>query len=85
MRFVRTQGRQPRAPETKARLALGHKVRELREDAAISQEDLAYAIGMSRRYLSGIERGEANPSFDQLVRLAEGLSIHLDQLMPERI
>jgi transcriptional regulator with XRE-family HTH domain len=37
---------------------------------------------MSRRYLSGIERGEANPSLDQVVRLAVGLGVEVRELMP---
>ncbi|MGN6609310.1 MAG: helix-turn-helix domain-containing protein [Jatrophihabitans sp.] len=56
-------------------------VRSAREATQLSQEDLAHKIGMSRRYLSGIERGEANPSFDQLVRLAGGLGVTLPELL----
>jgi transcriptional regulator with XRE-family HTH domain len=37
---------------------------------------------MSRRYLSGLERGEANPTLDQIVRLADGLGVEPGELMP---
>jgi transcriptional regulator with XRE-family HTH domain len=56
-------------------------VRRLRDQSGISQEDLALRIGMSRRYLSGIERGQANPTFDQLVRLAEGLNSTIGEVV----
>jgi DNA-binding XRE family transcriptional regulator len=79
---VRTPGRQARPPETAYRIAFGQRVRALRERAGVSQEDLAHAIGMSRRYMSGIERGEANPSLDQLVRIASGLGVEVRKLMP---
>lgn len=39
---------------------------------------------MSRRYMSGIERGEANPTLDQLLRLAVGLNVEVSALLPER-
>jgi transcriptional regulator with XRE-family HTH domain len=48
----------------------------------ISQEALAHNIDMSRRYLSGIERGEANPTLDQIARLADGLGVEPRDLMP---
>lgn len=56
----------------------------IREQVGISQEALAHDIDMSRRYLSGIERGEANPSLDQIVRLADGLGVEPAALLPSR-
>jgi transcriptional regulator with XRE-family HTH domain len=81
---MRSHGRQARPPETAYRIAFGDQVRKLRERKQISQEDLAHAIGMSRRYMSGIERGEANPTLDQLVRIALGLGVEVAALMPSR-
>jgi transcriptional regulator with XRE-family HTH domain len=81
---VRSEGRKPRPAETEYRLAFGRSVRTRREAATISQEDLAHKIGMSRRYLSGIERGESNPSLDQVLRLAIGLDIEVSELLPPR-
>lgn len=81
---MRAQGRQTRPPESQYRAAFGSRIRQLRERADVSQEDLAHAIGMSRRYLSGIERGESNPTLDQLLRLATGLDVEVADLMPPR-
>jgi transcriptional regulator with XRE-family HTH domain len=76
------QGRKARSPESDYRVAFGNTVRRLRGEIDISQEDLAHSIGMSRRYLSGIERGESNPSLDQVLRLAIGLNVEVAELMP---
>lgn len=72
---MRSPGKQSRSPLTEYRAAFGRNLRAARERVGISQEALAHDIDMSRRYLSGIERGEANPTLDQVARLAEGLGV----------
>lgn len=67
---------------TEYRSVFGRHLRTLRESNEVSQEDLAHKIDMSRRYLSGIERGEANPTLDQIVRLAEALELNPGDLFP---
>lgn len=81
---MRSPGKQPRPPLTAYRAAFGRSLRVIREQVGISQEALAHDIDMSRRYLSGIERGEANPSLDQIVRLADGLGVEPAALLPSR-
>lgn len=79
---MRSEGRQQRPPQSAYRTAFGANLKRLREATGISQESLAHHIGMSRRYLSGIERGEANPTLDQILRLAAGLDIEVRRLFP---
>jgi transcriptional regulator with XRE-family HTH domain len=43
-----------------------------------SQEELAFRS--HRTYIGGIERGERNPSFTNIVRLCDGLGIKLSAL-----
>lgn len=81
---MRSPGKQSRPPLTDYRASFGRNLRATREQVGISQEALAHAIEMSRRYLSGIERGEANPTSDQIVRLADGLGIEPRELLPPR-
>jgi transcriptional regulator with XRE-family HTH domain len=81
---VRSPGKQSRPPLTAYRAAFGRSLRAIREQAGISQEALAHNIDMSRRYLSGIERGEANPTLDQIARLADGLGVEPRDLLPSR-
>lgn len=54
---------------------LGAKVRELRLSRRLSQEGLAEELGMSARYLAGIERGERNLTLDSVDALAEQLGV----------
>jgi DNA-binding XRE family transcriptional regulator len=61
--------------------ALGDAVRELRMRAEISQETLARRSGMHRTYIGGIERGERNVSFANLVRLAAALDERPSKLL----
>jgi transcriptional regulator with XRE-family HTH domain len=50
-------------------------LRRLRHEKAISQDDLAYSAGMSRSYLSQIEKGSFYVSLKIIGKLAETLEI----------
>lgn len=52
---------------------MGRNVRRLREQAGLSQEQLAFEAGMKRSYLSDLERGVRNPTVRALGRLAAAL------------
>lgn len=54
-------------------VALGRAIHELRLDAGVSQEELARRAGMHRTYIGGIERGERNVSFANLLKIADAL------------
>ena len=54
---------------------LGSQVRDLRLARQLSQEGLAEQLGVSTRYLAGIERGERNLTLDSVEALAEQLGI----------
>jgi transcriptional regulator with XRE-family HTH domain len=62
-------------------LAFGQRVRELRRELGISQEELAERSGLHRTYVGGIERGERNVSLVNLVRLARGLGMSASTLL----
>ena len=64
-----------------ARRRLGVRVRCSREERGLTQQSLADVIGIDRTYLSGIENGRRNVSFENLVRLARGLGIPLSELV----
>ena len=55
-------------------------VKEYRKEKNITQEDLAAMVGISRKYLSMIERNRTTPSIDIVVRLANGLSVNVERL-----
>ena len=61
--------------------ALGEAVRERRVDAGLSQEELAARCGLHRTYVGGIERGERNVSYANLLRVASALHVRGSQLL----
>ena len=67
-------------PKSPQHLALGNALREARTARGLSQEQLARDAGLDRTYVSGIERGERNPSLTNLLRLADALETTLTVL-----
>jgi len=61
--------------------ALGRAVRVLRARAALSQEEAGFRAGLHRNYVGAIERGEINPTFRVLLKLARGLGVPLSELV----
>jgi transcriptional regulator with XRE-family HTH domain len=71
----------PREPRSAAHGTLGRAVREQRARFSLSQEALAFQAGLHRNYVGAIERGEINPTFSTLMRLARGIGIALSELI----
>jgi len=68
-----------------AREVFARNVRRARRLKDISQESLALDLGMSRPYLSSVERGTRNVSVDNMGRLADALGVPLSDLVdPEK-
>lgn len=66
-----------RTPEA----ALGAAVRQLREERGLSQEALGHAAGVHRNWIGGIERGERNPTFTSIVKVAAALNVTAAELV----
>jgi len=67
------------------RSVLGAQLRELRRSRGLTQEGLAEELGVTPRYLAGIERGERNLTLDSVDALAEQLGVEpLSLLNPMR-
>jgi transcriptional regulator with XRE-family HTH domain len=60
---------------------LGRTVKELRTRRGLSQEMLGERSGLHRNYVGAIERGEINPTFKVLMKLARGLDFELSEIM----
>jgi transcriptional regulator with XRE-family HTH domain len=60
---------------------LGQAIRRLRKERRLSIEDLAHEADMHPTYLSGIERGVRNPTWDKLTALAHALDITMSSLV----
>ncbi len=63
---------------------LGQKIRELRAQNEISQEQLAETLGVSRSAISQIENGERKVCADELIRLSAIFGISVDSLLDLR-
>ncbi len=61
--------------EQKWRVALGLVLRQMRQDAEISQEGFAHHAHVTRLTVHSIERGAASIGFDRLVRFCEVLKV----------
>ncbi len=61
-------------------VALGKRIRQLRQRTGLSQERFAAKAGLDRTYYAGIERGERNPSVKQLAKIAVALGVPLAAL-----
>jgi transcriptional regulator with XRE-family HTH domain len=55
---------------------MAHTVRKLRLAKAWTQEELADRARLHPTYIGGIERGERNLGFDNIVKLARALGEH---------
>lgn len=58
----------------------GQRVRALRLARGLSQEELAFKVGIHRTYIGGVERGERNPSLKNIAAIARALNITLREL-----
>ena len=60
---------------------LGQIIREKREAIGLTQIEVAEKAGLDRNYIGMVERGERNPSYLSLIKLANGLNLTVDQLI----
>jgi transcriptional regulator with XRE-family HTH domain len=58
-----------------ARKALGRVLRTFREARGLTQERLAHLADVDRTYIGSVERGERNPSFENLWFLLHALKV----------
>jgi transcriptional regulator with XRE-family HTH domain len=66
-------------------LAVGNRIRELRKERNISQEDLANDADIPLSQIGRIERGETNPTISTLYVLAIALEVDLKSLVDVKL
>lgn len=76
---------QIRSRPSNDRQALGRKFRQLREEAGISQTELAKRIDTARSYISKIELGKCVPNLETCPKLANGLGIKTETLIERTV
>lgn len=60
---------------------LGDRIKKIRTEKGLSQEELAYLASFDRTYISLLERAKRNPSYFNLLKLSKGLNISLSDLL----
>lgn len=58
----------------------GIKVRQLRMQHHWSQEELSFRCGVSKNYISDVERGRRNVSLRAIEKIAQGLDVEIKDL-----
>ena len=54
---------------------LGDELRKVREDAGLTQEQLSFAAGIDRSYISQLENDHKSPTVDVLFLLCDALGV----------
>ncbi|MEU6661286.1 helix-turn-helix transcriptional regulator [Streptomyces sp. NPDC046821] len=63
------------------RVALGHRIAELRRKAGLSQDQLAKLVGVDRRTIQRYENAERDPQFSDLLLIAHALGVLVADLL----
>jgi transcriptional regulator with XRE-family HTH domain len=69
------------AETSASQIALGEAVKTRRHELDLTQEQLANDTGLHQRWISNVETGKRNPSYESLRRLAAGLGLSASQLI----
>lgn len=60
----------------------GERVKQVRDEKGMSQEELADKAGLHRTQISLIERGMRSPRLETIEKLAKALKIQAKDLLP---
>lgn len=66
------------------RKLVGRNAARIRKERGLTQEQLSERSGLSQQYLSGLERGQRNPTVVTLYELSVALDVsHLELFRPD--
>lgn len=58
----------------------GHRVREIRKEKNLSQEELSFKADLHRTYIGMIERAEKNITLINIEKIAKALNVEIKEL-----
>ncbi|MBT3232773.1 MAG: helix-turn-helix transcriptional regulator [Calditrichaeota bacterium] len=67
--------------QEKTKNIVAQRVRQIRREKGINQEELANNAEINRSYLSSVENGKSSPTIEVVERLAKGLGVSIAELM----
>lgn len=62
-------------------ITFGARLKKLRQEKKLSQEELAFQCNMQASHIGQLERGQKNPTLDTLIKIANGFEITLPELL----
>lgn len=68
--------------DEQARKVLGEKLKKAREEAKLTQAEIAKQADITTTYYAMAERGEVNPSFEILNKLIKILKVKASDIFP---
>jgi transcriptional regulator with XRE-family HTH domain len=60
---------------------LGAELRKAREDAGLTQEQLANITGIDRAYISELEHDKKSPTVNRLMRMCKAVGVAASELL----
>ena len=61
--------------------SLGTRIKKIRQEKNMSQQDLAMACDFEKASMSRIESGKANPTINTLNKISIALNVHISLLL----
>jgi transcriptional regulator with XRE-family HTH domain len=68
-------------PYSASQAALGRAVKARRHELDLTQEQVSLRSDLHQRWISNVETGKRNPSYESLRRLASGLALSASELI----
>ena len=66
------------------RKKLGERIRELRKNAGLTQEELGEKAALNYKFIGELERGQVNVSLDSLARITDALGVRIGDLFSKK-
>lgn len=67
------------------RTKVGLRIKELRLESGMSQEDFANHIDMARLYFAEVETGKRNVSIANLEKIVDGLGVTMEEFFASQV
>ena len=64
---------------------IGARTKQIRFKKGMTQQKLSERMEINSKYLSSIERGKENPTLNILIKLAESLEVHLNEIFDSTV
>lgn len=64
-------------------LKLGQRIRDIRSEKDMTQSELAERSDVASNYIAMLERGERNPTYLTLLKIAGGCGVSISELVKE--